>query len=149
MKVLLEKIKEAALSVLPIVAIVLVLSFTPLITIGTSEIIVFLVSTIFLIVGIALFNIGADLSMSPMATNIGSGLAKKRKLGLLIFVSFVLGFLITIAEPDLGVLAEQVSSVIDSTTLKVGIAIGVGLFLAIGILRIVFKKSLSSLLILF
>ena len=149
MKVLLEKIKEAALSVLPIVAIVLVLSFTPLITIGTNELIVFLVSTIFLIVGIALFNIGADLSMSPMATNIGSGLAKKRKLGLLIFVSFVLGFLITIAEPDLGVLAEQVSSVIDSTTLKVGIAIGVGLFLAIGILRIVFKKSLSSLLILF
>ena len=149
MKVLLEKIKEAALSVLPIVAIVLVLAFTPLITIENTELIVFLISTIFLILGIALFNIGADLAMSPMATNIGSGLAKKRKLGLLIFVSLMLGFLITIAEPDLGVLAEQVSSIINGTVLKVCIAVGVGLFLAIGILRIVFKKSLSTVLMLF
>ena len=149
MKTLIVKLKEAAMSVLPIVLIVLVLVMTPLVNIETNQLVTFLITTIFLIIGIALFNLGADMSMSPMATSVGSGLAKKRKLGLLITVSLVLGFLITIAEPDLGVLAEQVKDVIKPTVLKVCIAVGVGVFLAIGILRIVFKKTLSHLLLLF
>ncbi len=149
MKALLDKVKEASLSVLPIVIIVLILAATPLVQISSGEIITFLISTIFLIIGIALFNLGADLSMSPMATAVGSGLAKKKKLVMLVLVSLGLGFLITIAEPDLGVLASQVSAVINPTLLKVCVALGVGLFLAIGIIRIVFKKSLSYILVLF
>lgn len=151
MKILLEKIKEATMSVLPIVAIVLILTLTRIVDVSTNEIIQFLICTLFLIFGIALFTLGADLAMGPMALAVGSGLAKKRKLGLLIFISFGLGFLITIAEPDLGILAGQVKDVIigGETTLKIFVALGVGLFLALGIIRIVFKKSLSYILVLF
>ena len=149
MKVLMDKIKEASMSVLPIVAIVLILYFTPIVDLGLSELIIFLISTIFLILGIALFTLGADLAMTPMGHNVGSGLAKKRKLGLLLVAAFLLGLLITIAEPDLKVLAEQVSTVINPTTLTVAIAVGVGGFIAISIIRIIFKKSLSTLLMLF
>ena len=149
MKILLEKIKEAAMSVLPVVAIVLVLICTPLVDLSAKDITVFLVCTVVLIFGIALFTIGAEIAMTPMGTSVGSGLAKKRKLGLLLVVSFLLGLLITIAEPDLTVLAEQVSSVINSTTLIVGISVGVGGFIVVAILKIIFKKNLSTILMLF
>ena len=103
------------MSVLPIVAIVLILVLTPFASLTTSELVTFLVSTVFLIFGIALFTLGADLAMTPMGTSVGSGLAKKRKLGLLLIVSFLLGLLITIAEPDLKVLSQQVSNVMNPT----------------------------------
>ena len=149
MRELFEKLKEAAMSVLPVVAIVVVLALTPFVNVGTSEIVTFLVSTIFLILGIALFTLGADLAMTPMGSAVGSGLAKKRKLGLLLIISFLLGLLITIAEPDLQVLASQVEKVMNPTVLTVGIAVGVGVFVVFAILRIVFKKNLSDLLMLF
>ena len=147
MKVLLDKIKEASMSVLPIVAIVLVLLLTPFAILTSTELITFLVSTVFLILGIALFTLGADLAMTPMGSSVGSGLAKKRKLGLLLIISFLLGFLITIAEPDLKVLAGQVANVMNPTVLTVGF--GVGLFIIIAIVRIIFKKGLSNILMLF
>ena len=149
MKVLLDKIKEASMSVLPIVAIVLVLLLTPIASLTSTELITFLVSTVFLILGIALFTLGADLAMTPMGSSVGSGLAKKRKLGLLLIISFLLGFLITIAEPDLKVLAGQVANVMNPTVLTVGIAFGVGFFIIIAIVRIIFKKGLSNILMLF
>ena len=149
MRVLFEKIKEASMSVLPIVAIVLILVLTPFASLTTSELVTFLVSTVFLILGIALFTLGADLAMTPMGTSVGSGLAKKRKLGLLLIVSFLLGLLITIAEPDLKVLSQQVSNVMNPTLLTVGIAAGVGSFIIIAIVRIIFKKSLGTILMLF
>lgn len=149
MRVLFEKIKEASMSVLPIVAIVLILVLTPFASLTTSELVTFLVSTVFLILGIALFTLGADLAMTPMGTSVGSGLAKKRKLGLLLIVSFLLGLLITIAEPDLKVLSQQVSNVMNQTLLTVGIAVGVGSFIIIAIVRIIFKKSLATILMLF
>lgn len=149
MRILLDKIKEAAMSVLPVVLIVLVLIFTPLVNLETQEIVTFLASTVLLILGIALFNMGADLAMTPMGTSIGSGLAKKRKLGLLLIVAFLLGLLITIAEPDLQVLASQVAAVMNGTTLIIGISVGVGAFIVVAILRIIFKKSLSIILMLF
>ena len=105
--------------------------------------------TFLLIFGIGLFSLGADLAMTPMGTSVGAGLAKKRKLGLLAGVAFLLGFLITIAEPDLTVLADQVNGVMNKTTLIVGISVGVALFIVIGIFKIIFKKSLSSILMLF
>lgn len=149
MRVLFDKIKEAAMSVLPIVAVVLILYFTPVVSLSVHELIIFLCSTIFLIIGIALFTFGADIAMTPMGHSVGSGLAKKRKLGLLLIISFLLGLLITIAEPDLKVLADQVKTVINPIVLTVGIAVGVGGFIIFAILRIIFKKNLSTLLMLF
>jgi len=84
-----------------------------------------------------------------MGTHVGAGLSKQRKLGLLLAVCFVLGLLITVAEPDLQVLAGQVSAVMNGTVLIYAVGIGVGAFLMVAILRIVFKRSLSNILMLF
>ena len=84
-----------------------------------------------------------------MGTNVGAGLSRQRKLGMLLGVSFVLGMLITIAEPDLQVLAKQVSAVMNGTVLIYAVGAGVGAFLVISVLRIVFQKSLSHILMLF
>ena len=148
-KALLLKLKEALISVLPITAIVLIISFTPLVDLSTTEIVSFAVSAVFLILGIGLFNLGSDLAMTPMGEHIGSGLIKSKKVFILIFVSFVMGVLITIAEPDLSVLGGQVSAVISPTLLVMTVGLGVGLFLVISILKILFKKNLSMILMFF
>ena len=148
--ILFSKIKEALVSVLPITLLVLVLSFTPLVDFSVTEIVVFSISAIFLIVGIGMFNLGADLAMTPMGEHVGAGLTKSKKLSLLLSVSFIMGLLITIAEPDLSVLASQVESAgIDGTLLIFTVGLGVGLFLLLSILKIVFKINLSTLLMFF
>ena len=149
MKELKAKIVEALVSALPITAIVYVLALTPLFDFSAAELITFTVGAVLLIVGIGLFNLGADLAMTPMGTHVGSGLSRQRKLGLLLGVCFVLGMLITIAEPDLQVLANQVSAVMNGTVLIYTVGVGVGLFLLVAILKIVFQKSLSHILMLF
>ena len=148
-KILFEKISEAFASVLPVTVIVLVLSLTPLVTFSLKELVVFAVSALFLIAGIGLFNLGADLSMTPMGEHVGSGLTRSRKLPLLVSVCFVMGVLITVAEPDLSVLAEQVKNAVEPTLLIVTIGVGVGLFLILSIIKIVWKKDLSSIIIFF
>ncbi len=150
-KALRAKIKEAIFSVLPVAFIVLVISFTPLINVGTSEVVIFLFSTLALILGIGLFNLGADLAMTPMGEHVGAGLTKSKRLSLLLPVCFIMGVLITVAEPDLSVLAGQVGSVIrgGGTALVLTVGVGTGLFLLISILKIVFKKDLSSLIMFF
>ena len=149
MKELFEKIKEALISALPVTAIVYILALTPLFSLSSTELITFTVGAVLLVLGIGLFSLGADLAMTPMGTHVGSGLSKQRKLGLLLAVCFALGMLITIAEPDLQVLANQVGSVINGTVLIYTVGIGVGGFLVFAILRIVFRKTLSNLLMLF
>ena len=144
--VLLHKIKESLTSVLPVVAIVFFLNLTPLVDFSAEEIITFLVCAVFLIFGISLFNLGADLAMTPMGENIGVGLTRLKKLSILLIVAFAMGILITVAEPDLTVLAEQVSNIMSSTTLIVTVGVGVGMFLVIGIIKIVTHKPISSLL---
>lgn len=148
-KALFLKLKEALISVLPVTAIVLIISFTPLLNLTVTETVTFAVSAVFLVIGIALFNLGADLAMTPMGEHVGSGLTKSKKLTVLISVCFVMGVLITVAEPDLSVLAGQVSAVINPTVLIITVGAGVGLFLVIAILKIVFRKSLSTLLMFF
>ncbi len=143
------KLKEALVSVLPVSIIVLILSFTPICNFSTTEIVTFAVSSIFLILGIGLFSLGADMAMTPMGEQIGSGLTKSRNLPLLLGVAFVMGLLITVAEPDLSVLANQVSAVMNGTLLIAIVGVGVGLFLLISVIKIVKKKNLSSLLIFF
>ncbi len=143
------KFKEALTSVLPLSVIVVLLNFTPLVSFSGKEIAVFSVSTLLLIAGIALFNLGADLAMTPMGEHVGAGLTKSKSLSLLLLVCFALGFLITVAEPDLTVLAEQVGKVITPMLLIVFVGLGVGLFLVVAILKIVFQLQLSSVLMFF
>ena len=144
-KLLLNKIKESLISILPITLIVIILNFTPLINLSVTEIVVFSISALFLILGIGFFTLGADVAMTPMGEQVGSGLTKSRNLKLLVFVCFALGFLITVAEPDLTVLADQVGSKL----IIIFVALGVGLFLVLSVLKIVFKKDLASLLVYF
>lgn len=147
--VLLKKIKESMISVLPVVAIVILLNLTPLVDFSAQEIITFSISSLFLILGIGLFNLGADLAMTPMGEHIGSGLTKLKSVPILLSVAFAMGILITVAEPDLSVLAGQVSEIIHSTALILTVGIGVGIFLVIAILKILFRKPLSSILMFF
>ena len=149
LKELWEKIKEALVSSLPVTVIVYILALTPLVDLSPVELITFSVGAVLLILGIGLFNMGADLAMTPMGTHVGAGLSRQKKLGLLLTVCFVLGMLITIAEPDLQVLANQVAAVMNGTILVYAVGIGVGAFLIVAILRIVFRIRLGSILMLF
>ena len=105
-----------------------------------------MVGTLFLMLGMSLFTLGADNAMMPMGNKVGAYLSKKKSLWFLIIVSFLLGTCITIAEPDLKVLADQ-TSYIPSMTLIVTVAVGVGMFLVLSALRVIFKISLSKLLV--
>lgn len=149
LKELREKILEALISALPITALVYLLALTPMFDFSKVELVTFTVGAVLLVLGIGLFNLGADLAMTPMGTHVGSGLSKQRRLGLLLAVCFILGMLITIAEPDLQVLAKQVSAVMNGTVLIYCVGIGVGAFLVIAVLRIVFRKNLGTILMLF
>ena len=150
MRELREKIWEALLSALPITLIVYGLALlTPWFNLTGTELITFSIGAVLLVVGIGMFNLGADLAMTPMGSHVGAGLSRQRKLGLLLSVCFVLGMLITIAEPDLQVLAEQVGAVMNGTVLIYAVGTGVGAFLLVAILRIVFRKTLSNILMLF
>ena len=143
------KIKEALVSALPITLIVYLIALLPWFDFSKTELISFTVGAVLLVLGIGLFSLGADVAMTPMGTHVGAGLSRQKKLGLLLSVCFVLGMLITIAEPDLQVLAKQVSSVMNGTLLIYAVGIGVGSFLVVAILRIVFRKRLSLILMLF
>ena len=149
MKALWEKIKEALISALPVTLIVYILALTPLVDLSATELITFTVGAVMLILGIGLFNLGADLAMTPMGVHMGSGLSRQKKLWLLLAVCFVMGMLITVAEPDLQVLATQVGAVMNGTVLIYAVGIGVGAFLVVAVLKIIFKKSLSQILMLF
>ena len=149
LKALLQKMKEATVSVLPVTAIVLLLDLTPLVDFTLTESIVFLCSALALIIGMSLFNLGADVAMTPMGEQVGSGLPKSGKFKTLFFVCFLMGVFVTIAEPDLSVLASQVKEVINSTTLIIAIGVGVGAFLVLGILRVVFRLNLAHLMTFF
>lgn len=136
--------KEAFSAVMPITIIVLMLNFTiaPM-PFGIRSL--FLAGSILLVLGMGFFTLGADMAMMPMGEQIGGQLTKSKKIGLLIFVSLVMGVMITLAEPDLQVLAEQVSSV-PNMILICAVALGVGIFLVISLLRILFQWKLSYIL---
>lgn len=137
------------MSALPVTAIVYLSALLPGVSFAPLELGVFSVSAVLLVVGLGLFSMGADLAMSPMGEQIGGGLSAQGKLWLLLAVSFILGMLITVAEPDLQVLAGQVSSVMNGKLLTYAVGVGVGGFLLAAVLRIVFRRGLSELLLLF
>lgn len=146
---LLEKLKESFVSVFPVALIVVVLHFTPLVNLTNAELITFVISAIALTAGIALFSLGADLAMTPMGDHIGAGLSKLKKINLLLFVCFLTGLLITVAEPDLSVLATQVKDKIKPALLIISVGLGVGLFLLLAVLKILLKLQLSMMLFFF
>ena len=149
MKFFLEKLKESVFSVLPVVALILIIQLCGFINLETREIILLLSTSITIILGICFFNLGAELSISEMGEHVGSGLTKKNRLFLLVFICFLLGVLITVAEPDLQVLAKQAANVIDGNKLIIVIGIGVGLFLSIGIIKMILKRDLTQILMFF
>lgn len=146
-KLLKEKVSESVSSVLPITLIVFLLSIT-LAPLSLSTFVMFLVGAVMLIVGMGLFTLGVDMSMIPMGEGIGVQMSKSKKILLSLAVCLVLGMIITIAEPDLQVLAEQVPS-IPNLVLILTVAAGVGFFLLIAQLRMLLKIPLSYTLVFF
>lgn len=140
-----EKIRESAVSVLPILILVglLCLFLTPM---QPQLLLAFLIGALMLILGMGLFSLGAEQSMTPIGTKIGTALTKTKNLPLILGVSFLLGFAITVAEPDLQVLAETVPH-ISSTVLLVTVGIGVGLFMSLCMYRIITGANLRWLLL--
>ena len=145
--ILIEKLREAAASVLPITGIVVAICFV-LVPMDTGLMLSFLIGSAMLILGMGLFTLGAEMSMSRIGNHIGAKMTKSRKLWLILVLSFILGAAITMAEPDLQVLATYVPD-IDSTVLILTVSVGVGLFLMLCMVRILFSVSLRLLLILF
>lgn len=146
-KKLMEKLKEALKAVLPIIGIVLLLCFS-IAPISPSILLCFLMGGVLIIAGMMFFTLGAEMAMTPMGERVGTSLTKSRKLWVVIPLSFLLGFIITISEPDLQVLANQVPS-IPNMTLIVAVACGVGVFLVIAMLRMLFSIALPPLLVIF
>ena len=143
-----QKVKEAFSSVLPITVIVLFLCFS-VVPIESGMFLAFILGAIFVIVGMGLFTLGADTAMTPIGEYVGTSVMRTKKIWIIVPICFIVGVLITISEPDLQVLAGQLSKTIDSWTLILAVGVGVGVFLVIAFLRIVLKIRLSILLIFF
>ena len=143
--ILWEKVREALASVLPITVIVLVLCFT-IAPIPNAALLAFLVGAVLLIVGMGLFTLGADTAMTPIGERVGAHMTKSRKLAVVVLVSFLMGVIITVSEPDLQVLATQVPSIPNGILIG-SVAVGVGVFLVIALLRILFCVPLNRLLV--
>lgn len=140
-----EKLKESIVSVLPITLIVLLLCFT-VAPVNNSVLMAFILGAVLLIIGMGLFNMGVDMAMTPIGEYVGSSITKSKRLVYIILICFIMGFVITISEPDLSVLASQVPS-IPNRVLILAVACGVGVFLVIAMLRILFSIRLSYLLV--
>lgn len=144
-KILIEKIKESFMAVLPLTVVILIVLFA--LKVPTGDILEFLVGALMLIIGLVIFGLGASESMMFIAEEIGSYITRKRALVLLVVVGLAIGFLITISEPSLWVLGDQFDNVIPRMTLILSISIGVAIFLTIGLLRIIFQIKMNILLI--
>lgn len=142
-----EKTKESVSAVLPIVMIVLLLGFT-VAPLSPSILVEFLVGAVLVTIGMVFFSAGAELSMSPMGERVGGSMLRTKKLWMIIVIGFILGAVVTISEPDLQVLAGQVASV-PNMVLILSVAVGVGVFLVIALLRILFAIPLPPLLFIF
>lgn len=146
-KQLREKIFESLASVLPITAIVLVLSIT-VAPVEAGTLVLFLFGALLLIFGMGVFTLGADLAMTPMGEGMGIEMSKSRRVIWPILISFVFGVIITMAEPDLQVLAEQVPA-IPNMVIVLAVAVGVGIFMMLAIARMFYKIPLNVLLFVF
>ena len=152
-KALRDKIIESLTSIIPIALIVfaLCMALTPL---DTGTFVLFIIGVFLLIIGMGCFTLGADMSMLVIGEKMGTSMTRSRKIWLIALLSFIIGIIVTIAEPDLQILAEQVETVAEQTVLGnylliLTVAVGVGIFLMIAMLRIVFRIRLSYILMFF
>ncbi len=139
-----EKVKESLSSVLPITIIVLILSVA-LVPLEIGTLALFLTGAVLLIIGMGFFQLGAEVAMTPLGQGVGGKLVKSKSLPFILLMCFLMGAIITISEPDLQVLANQVAA-IPNQVLIWTVAIGVGVFTAVAFLRIYFKINLGLLL---
>ncbi len=142
---ILHKFKETAVSVLPVMAIVFLLGLT-IVPLEPLLLLRFFISGILLIIGLTVFLLGVDLGIQPMGERCGAALTKKKSLWLLLAAAFVIGFIVTAAEPDIQVFGDQVRSVfpfVNKTSFTFVIAGGVGIFIMLGLLRTVTNLSLK------
>ncbi|MCF6463205.1 DUF1538 domain-containing protein [Clostridium sp. Cult1] len=148
MNILFNKFKEVSFSVLPITLLVIVLSFT-LVPLEMEMFIRFIIGAILVIIGLGIFLFGAEIGISPIGNLMGETIAKTNKSYIVGILGFVLGFFITVAEPDLQILASQVNSatggIIPSYLILIVVSIGVGIMVSIGLLRILYEKPLNKL----
>ena len=142
---LLIKFKESFSAVMPITAIVIALCLT-LVDISTNSLILFLIGTVLLMIGMILFTLGADISMMSIGQSIGSHLTKSRNTWFIAFICFILGVVITVAEPDLRVLADT-APIVDTMVLIISVAVGVGVFLVVSFFRVYLQVKLAYILI--
>lgn len=147
---ILEKFKEVLSTVLPISILVLILNFT-LVPIPNDDLIRFFIGAILIVIGLAIFLLGVDIGITPIGESMGGSIIKSNKVSIVFFISLLLGFVISVAEPDLHILANQVDivtgSLVAKNTLVIFVSIGVALLVAIGMLRIVFSVQLNRVLI--
>lgn len=141
------KIRESLQSVIPVTGIVLLLCFT-IAPVSNGILMAFLIGAIALILGMGLFTLGAEIAMTPMGEYVGAQSTRSRNLWIIIFVSLFVGVMITVSEPDLQVLANQVPT-IPNLVLIFSVAIGVGAFLVVAMVRVLFRIKLSWLLWIF
>ncbi len=145
--ILKAKTLESLSAVLPITAIVLIISIT-LFPMDLGSVALFIVGAIMLIFGMGFFQLGAEIAMTPLGEGVGVQISRSKKLLMVLFIGFIMGVIITVSEPDLQILAEQVPS-IPNIVLILTVAVGVGIFLAFAIIRIRYQISLSVILIAF
>jgi len=146
---ILQKFRETVTSVVPVMLIVIILGIT-VAPLGSSLIIRFIVGGILMIIGLTIFLLGVDVGIQPIGELCGAALTRKRNLPLLLSASFVIGFLVTAAEPDIQVLADQVRSIyplVNKQILIAMIAGGVGLCMMVGLFRVMVHFSLKIILL--
>lgn len=142
--ILAEKVRESLRSTLPIVGIVFLLCFS-FVPVSNDLLLAFVAGAALLVVGMGLFTLGTDLSMTPVGGFVGSAAVKSRKVPVIVLISFLVGLIVTVSEPDLQVLAGQVANIPDEV-LILSVAAGVGLFLVLAVLRLLLKIRLRVLL---
>ncbi len=140
-----EKILESLSAVLPVTGIVMLTGII-LVPVKLDIMVMFLTGAVLLVIGMGFFQLGAEMSMTPLGEGVGVQIAKTRMIALIVLTGFFMGVIITISEPDLQVLAQQVPS-IPNHVLILTVAAGVGIFLALAVVRILFQIDLSVILI--
>lgn len=149
MRVLLEKVKEVLYSVLPVTVIVLILHFT-ITPLSTPLLLRFLLGAGFILVGLSILLFGVDIGISPLGGHVGASLSKRNKLWIIVAVGLVMGFFISVAEPDLQILAKQVEAVtsgwISYITLLIVVSAGIAAMFMLGMIRIVYNWPVHVLL---
>src|SRR5699024_565398 len=144
-----DTVFEVIYSILPIALVITALQFT-IIWLPMEAFVQFLIGVLFVGIGLILFLLGVNIGLVPVGEMIGSALSKTKKIWTIVLFGFLLGAVVTFAEPDVRVLSSQIDDVsggaIPQSILIMSVALGVGIFVALAMFRIVFNVSIVYLL---